>query len=86
MKIKEIFYKITKRQKPKADNSELRKEYNMLLSRLSDIRRNFNFADNPSAIDALIYEENATLCRLHELYSEARRKGMTLEAFELDQK
>lgn len=84
MKIKEIFCKM--RKKPQTGNSELRREYNMLLSKLSDIRSNFNFTDNPSTIDALIYEENAALCRLRELYSEARKNGMTLEAFELDQK
>ncbi len=65
---------------------KLKKEYNELLNRLSDIRRNFNFTDNPSAIDALIYEENATLCRLHELFREAKENNVTLEMFELNQK
>ena len=65
---------------------KLKKEYNELLNRLSDIRRNFNFTDNPSAIDALIYEENAALCRLHELFSEAKKNNVTLEMFELNQK
>ena len=65
---------------------KLKKEYNELLNRLSDIRRNFNFTDNPSAIDALIYEENAALCRLHELFREAKENNVTLEMFELNQK
>lgn len=67
-------------------SAKLRSEYNELLNRLSDIRNNYNFIDNPSSIDALIYEENATLCRLRELYSEAREHSMTLEAFEIDKK
>lgn len=66
--------------------ARLRSEYNELLNRLSDIRNNYNFTDNPSSIDALIYEENATLCRLQELYREAREHSMTLEAFEINKK
>ena len=75
-------------QKDSSDekNKKLRREYNELLSHLSDIRSNYNFTDNPSAIDALIYEENAALCRLQELYREARELNMTLEAFPVDEK
>ena len=68
------------------ENKNLRREYNELLSHLSDIRSNYNFTDNPSAIDALIYEENAALCRLHELYREARERNIKLEAFPVDEK
>ena len=78
--------KIHKNSEEDERNARLRREYNELLGRLSDIRNNYNFTDNPSAIDALIYEENAALCRLQELYREARECNMTLEAFSLDKK
>ena len=81
MKIREILSRLGGRKNADSDSLKLRDEYNMLLERLSDIRCNFNFTDNPASIDALIYEENATLCRLQELYREARERGMKLEAF-----
>lgn len=86
MKIKDILLKLMKRKSTENENTKLRSEYNRLLDRLSDIRTNFDHTDDPFSIDALIYEENATLCRLQELYHQARKNKITLEAFELDQK
>ncbi len=86
MNTKEILMKIIKRKNTENENAKLRREYNRLLDRLSDIRTNFDYTDDPFSIDALIYEENATICRLHELYQQARKNKITLEAFELDQK
>lgn len=86
MKIKDILLKFAKANKTDEKSAKLRKEYIELLNRLSDIRSNYNFTDNPSTIDALIYEENAALCRLQELYSEAKKNSITLEAYELNQK
>ena len=86
MNTKEILMKIIKRKNTENENTKLRREYNRLLDRLSDIRTNFDHTDDPFSIDALIFEENATICRLHELYSIARKNKITLEAFELDQK
>lgn len=53
-----------------------------LTERLADIRANFNAVTDPPAIDALIYEENALLCRLEQLYREARAEGITVELYE----
>ncbi|MCH5204120.1 MAG: hypothetical protein J1F03_05185 [Oscillospiraceae bacterium] len=79
-------FKIHKASADDRKSESIRKEYNELLNRLSDIRSNYNFIDNPSSIDALIYEENAALCRLQELYREAREYSITLEAFERNKK
>ena len=79
-------FKIHKASADDQKSESIRKEYNELLNRLSDIRSNYNFIDNPSSIDALIYEENAALCRLQELYREARESSITLEAFERNKK
>ena len=50
-----------------------KREYDDLKDRLDSIRANYdNVSDEPS-IDALIYEENAVLCRL--MRSEERRVG-----------
>ena len=88
MNIKDFFLKFKAHKEPQEDkkSQRLRREYNELLNRLSEIRSNFDFIDNPTSIDALIYEENATLCRLQELYREARERNMKLEAFSVDKK
>lgn len=56
-----------------------RKEYGELLDRLECIRANFDNVSEVSDIDALIYEENAVLCRLSALYRQARETGIRLE-------
>ncbi len=54
----------------------------ILTERLADIRANFDAVTDPSAIDALIFEENAVLCRLEQLYREARAEGIKVELHE----
>jgi len=53
-----------------------------LTKRLADIRANFDAVTDPSAIDALIFEENAVLCQMEQLYREARAEGITVELHE----
>ena len=76
--------KLTK--KPGTPEEERRrafaKEYNDLSERLADIRNNFDAVTDPPSIDALIFEENAVLCRLEQLNHEARAEGITLEIYE----
>ncbi len=56
-----------------------RREYAELTDRLETIRTNFDNVSDESVIDALIYEENAVLCRLSALYRQARESGIRLE-------
>lgn len=88
MTLNGILHKLGLHRADKEDEktAKLKSEYNELLNRLSDIRNNFDYTDNPSSIDALIYEENATLCRLRELYSEARERSVTIDAFDSSKK
>lgn len=53
-----------------------------LTEHLADVRSNFNYATDQSAIDALIFEENAVLCRLEQLYREAKEEGISVEVYE----
>lgn len=55
---------------------ELIQEYEALTEKLEQIRTNFDFAGDEAEIDALIYEENAVLCRLSGIYSTARQLGI----------
>lgn len=57
-----------------------------LTERLADIRANFDNVTDAASIDALIYEENAVLCRLEQLYREARAEGITVEPHERTKK
>lgn len=52
------------------------KEYETLTERLEQIRANYDFVSDDLEIDALIYEENAVLCRLSAMYSKAREMGI----------
>lgn len=58
---------------------EFRKEYGELMDRLETIRANYDNVSEEAVIDALIYEENAVLCRLSALYRRARETGIHLE-------
>lgn len=58
------------------------RECGELTERLADIRANFDNVTDAASIDALIYEENAVLCRLEQLYHEARAEGITVELHE----
>lgn len=53
-----------------------------LTEHLAEVRSNFNYVTDPPAIDALIFEENATLCRLEQLYREAKAEGISVEVYE----
>ncbi len=56
----------------------LEETYSQLLERLCDVRTMFDYALDAEIIDALIYEENAILCRLERLYKDAREGGISL--------
>lgn len=62
---------------------KLAAQYTELTERLSEIRTNFDLAEEAELIDALIYEENALLARLSALYKEAKNSGIRLEIYEL---
>ena len=66
----------------KLREAELIQEYSRLTDRLEQIRTNFDFVSDNAEIDALIYEENAVLCRLTALYKQARAEGITLDIFD----
>lgn len=69
-------------RRPTAEESRARafkKEYDELKDRLDCIRTNFDNVSADSDIDALIFEENAVLCRISALYRQARESGIRLE-------
>ncbi len=59
----------------------LRRTYTELIERLNDIRAMFDFATDSAMIDALIFEENAVLSRLEQVYKDARAEGLALPAY-----
>ncbi len=76
--------KFTKRRTSPEDERRraFAREYIVLIERLADIRANFDAVCESSAIDALIFEENAVLCRLEQLYREARAEGISVEIYD----
>ena len=58
---------------------ELLEEYTLLTDKLEQIRANYDFVSEDAEIDALIYEENAVLCRLSALYRRARESGIHVD-------
>lgn len=83
MKINLPFHLHKQQPEQRPDEREaVRKSYAQLLDRLGDIRSRFDMAVEEDVIDALIYEENAVLCRLAQLYKQARAEGITLEHYE----
>ncbi len=70
--------------KPPRDKREtlLEETYTELLQQLEDVRAMFDFATDSAMIDALIYEENALLCRLEKIYKDARAEGISLKIYE----
>lgn len=52
-----------------------------LTEQLADVRTNFDFVTDERTIDALIYEENALLCKIESLNREARERGIHVEPF-----
>ncbi len=59
----------------------LRRTYAELIERLNDIRTMFDFATDSAMIDALIFEENAVLSRLEQVYKDARAEGIALPVY-----
>ena len=78
MKLSEIF---TKKQ-ANAESVEFERRYSELLERLDNVRRTFDFVSDEQAIEAAIYEENAVIRLLEQLYRDAREKGISLEIHE----
>ena len=80
MIIKELIEKLAKTRKTKADyeRESYIRDYYGLLRQLSDIRRNFDFIEDEPAIEAIIYEENAVVCRLEHLIRMAKKEHITL--------
>lgn len=74
--------KISKRKKTDKRRETFAQRCSMLTERLADIRSNFDNVTDPHTIDALIYEENAVLVRLEQLYREARAEGISVEPHE----
>lgn len=74
-------FKLKKSQKDK--RTVLWEEsYTELLKQLDDVRTMFDYATDSTMVDALIYEENALLCRLEKLYKDAREQGISLKIYE----
>lgn len=86
LKISTLF-RFKKRANPLDERREaVRKEYSELLGKLSDIRRNFDFAEDEACVDALIFEENAVVKRLEKLLCEAKESGLSIEFYEIVKK
>lgn len=69
-------------QKSGSKDETLVRQLNELTERLDDIRANYGFVESEQAIESLIYEENAILCRLDALIREARENGVSVQLFE----
>ena len=54
-------------------------EYTALSERLHQIRSNYDLVSEDAEIDALIFEENAVLCRLSSMYTKAREMGIHVD-------
>lgn len=61
---------------------DIAERINELTERLCDVRANFDIVTDEQAIDALIYEENALLCRIEALHREARERGVKVQPFQ----
>ena len=64
------------------EREELSKRISYLTERLGDVRITFDFVTDERTIDALIYEENALLCRIEALHREARERGISVQPYE----
>ena len=64
------------------ERDDLAKRIGALTEQLEDVRANFDFVTDERAIDALIYEENALICRIESLHREARERGINVQPFE----
>ena len=64
------------------ERDDLAKRIGALTEQLQDVRANFDIVTDERAIDALIYEENALICRIESLHREARERGLSVQPFE----
>ena len=64
------------------ERDDLAKRIGALTEQLQDVRANFDIVTDERAIDALIYEENALICRIESLHREARELGLSVQPFE----
>lgn len=64
------------------EREELAKRIGVLTEQLDDVRANFDIVTDERTIDALIYEENALLCRIESLRHEARERGFVIQPYE----
>lgn len=69
----------------KQEQQRFSREYALLTEQLTQIRTNFDQVTDSDAIDAIIYEENAVLSRLSQLYKDAKSAGITLDIHEYSQ-
>ena len=65
-----------------SERNDLAKRIGALTEQLEDVRANFDIVTDERAIDALIYEENALICRIESLHREARERGINVQPFE----
>ncbi len=72
------------RRKPESDPraEAIKRRCVYLTERLEEIRAAYDMAEDSDLLDALIYEENAVLCRLAALYKEARADGVTIGIYD----
>ena len=82
MKISLPFRMLRKRDCTDKQREAFERSCSALTERLECIRSSFDMAQDNDVIDALIYEENAVLCRLAQLYKQARREGIALDIYE----
>ena len=85
LQLSDIFHMGNKKSEPDK-RGEFERRCSELTNRLMEIRACFNLAEDNDTIDALIYEDNAVLCHLTQLYKEARDEGVSLEHFEREKK
>lgn len=64
------------------EREDIAKRIGALTEQLNDVRANFDIVTDERIIDALIYEENALLCRIEMLHHEARERGITVQPYE----
>lgn len=65
-----------------SEREDIARRINTLTEQLADVRVNFGFVTDERLIDALIYEENALLCRIESVHREARERGVTIQPYE----
>lgn len=64
------------------ERDDIAQRIGTLTEQLENIRANFDLVTDERTIDALIYEENAIICRIESLHHEARERGISVQPFE----